>query len=124
MIFKGFIIVLFMLMCFQVCRDMHRNLYFLKSGIFQEKECYISTIILILKIFLAPINFFIPKIISRKRFYKIFYHSSKTLDATCLFLSFFFLTCHLASFEAKYLKPKLLPEHSFPFFINYSYPLP
>ena len=25
----------------------------------------------------------------------------------------FFLTCHLASFEAKYLKPKLLPEHSF-----------
>ena len=82
--------MLFILMCFQVAEIHLFICKCLKSSIFQEKQCYISNTLLILKAFLTSNDLFILKIICRRKFYKIFYHPTKILNLTFLSLFLFF----------------------------------
>ena len=82
--------IISMLKCFQVA-ELHLVIYkCLKSSIFQEKQYYISTSLLIVKDFLTSNDFFVLKFICRSKFYKTFYHPTKTLDLSFFFFVFIF----------------------------------
>ena len=77
-----------MLMCFQVAEIC--LVICLKSSIFQEKQCYISTNLLILKEFSTPNDFFILKITFAEKNLQNILSSHQNFGRYTFYLSFSF----------------------------------